>query len=65
MDLVDRVVCVECGSVVFRKASGKGSRTLSGVCEGCKPRVFGEVHAAKDEPKGKPEVVPQGNARRG
>lgn len=66
MDLVDRVICIGCGKVEFRKASGKGSRSLMGACAVCQPGLFDQVAGGsngvpkQDEPKGQQAVVPKG-----
>lgn len=57
MRLVDRVTCVHCGVVKFQRASGKGSRSFLGECDpSCEEKPHGVP--AKDEPSGKPKVVP-------
>lgn len=64
MRLLDRIICVHCAKVSFKRTAGKSSRTFMGECEpSCEKEIVNV--AAKDVSPGKPAVVSEGNPRKG
>lgn len=68
MDLIDTIVCIECGKREYARSKGKSARVQNGVCDVCQPKLFGGVSdgvPSKDGPTSESKGLSPRDARKG